>query len=412
MRARLTRVERDIATLEGKESLEPSDQRKVKRLKEQVKEIDRDFEQRHLEVLNFIESEDQTTLDSEEKIFDEHVNRVSDLVERLEELEVTESPVATPSVVHVADPSLVLIKRLRYMDQEKAAIVEAVRSLPPGPEADRRVWLQECQREITSLGSQLAGIMGEILALPGDERALIDDAASIKKALKEANYEASRLIHSMEEAPKPIEVHSEPTIELPKVNIPTFDGDILNWVTFWEQFEIAIHSNKKLHDVQKLAYLRDAVEAGPAKHVIKGLSHSASSYEQAVECLQQRYDKPRFIHQSHVSAIVEASSIKTGSAKELRLLHDVVNQHVRSLRAIKGDTFEAFVSSSVEMKLDRASKFAWQQSVRERKDVPPIDELLEFIDSRAQASESVVQHDSDHKHPAIEKNRKCERRTR
>ena len=34
---------------------------------------------------------------------------------------------------------------------------------------------------------------------------------------------------------------------------------------------------------------------------------------------------------------------------------------------------------------------------------PPIDELLEFIDSRAQASESVVHHSSDHKHPATEK---------
>ena len=90
MRARLTRIERDIATLEEKESLAPLDQRKVKRLKEQVEEIDRDFEQRHVEVLNFIESEDRTTLDSEEKIFDEHMNRVSDLAGRLEELEVTE----------------------------------------------------------------------------------------------------------------------------------------------------------------------------------------------------------------------------------------------------------------------------------------------------------------------------------
>ena len=136
MRARLTWIERDIVPLEGKEGLEPSDQRKVKRLKEQVKEIDRDFEQRHLEVLNFIESEDQPTLDSEEKIFNKHVNRVSDLVEWLEELEVTESPEATPAVVHAADPSLVLNKRLGYMDQEKAAIVKAVRSLPPGPDAD------------------------------------------------------------------------------------------------------------------------------------------------------------------------------------------------------------------------------------------------------------------------------------
>ena len=125
--------------------------------------------------------------------------------------------------------------------------------------------------------------------------------------------------------PKPLEVHSEPAIELPKIKIPTFDGDILNWVTFWEQFEIAIHSNKRLHDIQKLAYLRDAVETGLAKHVIKGLSHSVGSYEQAIDCLRQRYHKPRFIHQSNVSANVDAPSIKSGSAKELQLLHDVVN---------------------------------------------------------------------------------------
>ena len=55
--------------MEGKESLAPSDQEKAKRLREQVKEIDRDFDQRHLEVLNFIESEDRTTLDSEETNF-------------------------------------------------------------------------------------------------------------------------------------------------------------------------------------------------------------------------------------------------------------------------------------------------------------------------------------------------------
>ena len=98
--------------------------------------------------------------------------------------------------------------------------------------------------------------------------------------------------------------------------------------------------------------MRHAVEAGPAKQVITGLSHSASGYEQAVDCLQQRYDEPRFIHQNHVSAIADAALVKSRNAKELRLLHDVVNQHVRLLRAIKGDMFEVFVSSSVEMKLD------------------------------------------------------------
>ena len=120
------------------------------------------------------------------------------------------------------------------------------------------------------------------------------------------NYETSRLIHGLEQVSKTPETYSEPAIELSKVNFPTFDVDTLNWVTFWEQFDLAIHSNKKLHDVQKLAYLRDAVETVPAKHVIKSLSHSADRYKQVVKCLQQRYDKPRFIHQSHLRGIVEA----------------------------------------------------------------------------------------------------------
>ena len=54
VRGRLTRTEWDIEKLEEKETLSPADRRKVKRLKDQVKENDREFEQRHIEVLNFI----------------------------------------------------------------------------------------------------------------------------------------------------------------------------------------------------------------------------------------------------------------------------------------------------------------------------------------------------------------------
>ena len=66
-------------------------------------------------------------------------------------------------------------------------------------------------------------------------------------------------------------------MELRKISVPTFDGDVLNWAVFCEQFKKAIHKNKKLHDAQKLAYLWEAVERGPAKGVIQGLLHSAGT---------------------------------------------------------------------------------------------------------------------------------------
>ena len=94
---------------------------------------------------------------------------------------------------------------------------------------------------------------------------------------------------------------------------------------------------------------------------MQGLSHSAGTYQKAVKYLQQGFDRPRFIHQKYVKTIVEIITIKVGTGRELRQLHDLVSQHVRSLRTVKGDTFESFMSSLIEMKLDQTFKFAWQQ---------------------------------------------------
>ena len=74
VRGRLPRIKRDSSVLEEKEKLTPYNQRKIKRLKYQVKENEQDFEQEH-----------QYTLDSEE-VFDEHENRLTDIIERLQKL--------------------------------------------------------------------------------------------------------------------------------------------------------------------------------------------------------------------------------------------------------------------------------------------------------------------------------------
>ena len=80
-------MEKDITKLEEKEGLTPSDLRKIKCLKELAKEHDREFEQRHVEVLNLIKADDTAALDSEETVFDERVNCVLEIIEQLEQLE-------------------------------------------------------------------------------------------------------------------------------------------------------------------------------------------------------------------------------------------------------------------------------------------------------------------------------------
>ena len=64
-----------------------------------------------------------------------------------------------------------------------------------------------------------------ILALPGEDTALLTNVTIIQVALSE-HFEAGRLLFVLE-APNSFEEHLEPTMELPKIRVPNIDGDVL-----------------------------------------------------------------------------------------------------------------------------------------------------------------------------------------
>ena len=92
-------------------------------------------------------------------------------------------------------------------------------------------------------------------------------------------------------------------LNCPKLSIPKFNGDVLNWRTFWEQFQVWIENRDQLSDAEKLAYLKDALKDGFAECIIQGLTQIAGTYDKVFKCLLNRYDRPRLIDQAHVRAI-------------------------------------------------------------------------------------------------------------
>ena len=91
-------------------------------------------------------------------------------------------------------------------------------------------------------------------------------------------------------------------VKLPKLNLPMFDGNILHWRTFWEQFCVSIHGRSYLADSDKLVYLQQSLKNCSAKSSIEGLSRSGEYYVEAVECLKARYDLPHALFIRHISA--------------------------------------------------------------------------------------------------------------
>lgn len=108
--------------------------------------------------------------------------------------------------------------------------------------------------------------------------------------------------------------HSSPMgskgVKLPKLDVPAFDDNILNWRTFWEQF--CSHDRTSLSNSEKLVYLQHALKNGTAKASIEGLSRSGECYKQAVECLKSCHNHPRLIHQTHVKMILDAGRNRKG----------------------------------------------------------------------------------------------------
>jgi hypothetical protein len=146
---------------------------------------------------------------------------------------------------------------------------------------------------------------------------------------------------------------------------------------------------RNIPDSEKLVYLQSALKDGTAKGVIEGLSRSGEFYSEAIESLHARYDRPRLLHQTHVRMIMDAPALKDGNGKEVRCLHDVVQQHLRALKASGNKPSGPFVTSMLELKLDTNTAFEWHKYSQDSEEVPHYSKLLEFLNLRAQASEAL-----------------------
>ena len=57
-------------------------------------------------------------------------------------------------------------------------------------------------------------------------------------------------------------------VKLPKLGVPTFDGNIIHWKQFWDQFTVAVHSRTSLSNAEKTVYLQHAIKDGSARNAI------------------------------------------------------------------------------------------------------------------------------------------------
>ena len=123
-------------------------------------------------------------------------------------------------------------------------------------------------------------------------------------------------------------------IRLPKMELKTFDGNVLKWHEFWECFEHGVHNNMTLPDHQKLQYLKNCMK-GPAFVTISDLDMKGDHYEVAVKLLQERYGHKNVLRKAHFDGLEKLPVItNTYEMQRLKRFYEELECHYKALLAI------------------------------------------------------------------------------
>ena len=110
-----------------------------------------------------------------------------------------------------------------------------------------------------------------------------------------------------------------------KLDLPKFNGNILDWQSFWDSFESAIHTNLSLSGVQKFSYLKSSLR-DEALQTKAGFALTDASYDQAIRLLHERYGPKDRIIQTYMNAVLEVPA-PVYTVSSLRKFYDTMQTY-------------------------------------------------------------------------------------
>ena len=145
---------------------------------------------------------------------------------------------------------------------------------------------------------------------------------------------------------------ADPSVKLPKLQLPKFSGNVLVWPQFWDAFSVTVDASG-LPDVTKLTYLRSLLIGEPAKSV-EGLALSKVNYETVYDILQNGFGRKEQIIYNHIQALLQSSYDK--NSEGLKSFQDELLVHVRSLENldITGERYGAVLTPIIVSRLPEA----------------------------------------------------------
>ena len=106
-------------------------------------------------------------------------------------------------------------------------------------------------------------------------------------------------------------------INLPKLHIQPFDGNPLEWLTFWDCYSNAIHNN---HELNNMSYLKGLLTCNAAR-AISGLPMTSQNYDKAIEMLKERFGRKQVLINVHMESLskISAPQLMCSNCEKLKI---------------------------------------------------------------------------------------------
>ena len=238
----------------------------------------------------------------------------------------------------------------------------------------------DCSACLTAIQKQL----NEMIDLLTDSTIKQTDGLCVKaKTLKTRLLKATT--HKKEDS-KPITIiraESDKSFDMPKIHIAKFNGGLEEWHVFWGRFRGAVHKNEKMAEHIKLAHLIFLV-IDPALHdfMVTANDGTPGRYQEAVDYLQERFNRPRELHSIYCRKLSELQPIK-GTPAELSAAADTVFAAVSGIRRSGQACIDQITTSLVAPILPDHLRALWENKTEEDPQVPHIDQWIAFVRKKA-----------------------------
>ena len=166
--------------------------------------------------------------------------------------------------------------------------------------------------------------------------------------------------------------------KLPTLELPTFNGEVMKWATFWAAFKNQVGNREEISDADKLIYLRRSIKHQPTQDLLETPREEEDTYAEVVAELKRRFDRPKEVHKTLVQRIIQLTPIRE-TQDEIKRLMDVVRKTLLSIKRTGSYCIESFMTSLVFLLLPKKLQVLWEQHSKKEKTVLSVFPMLDFF---------------------------------